>query len=410
MPAPDPRVVIVGAGPAGTATAIGLRRRGVPVALYDRARFPRDKVCGDVVLPAATRALSALGLDPGEVHALGYRCRGARYTTPFAKSIAAEFRSPAGEPAIWHIVKRSVLDAWLVASAQRLGAELHEASPIASLLFDGASVRGVRVEPRRGRPRDVEAAFVVGADGATSAVAREVGRLQHPPAHTCLAVRGYASDLALPEPLLEVFASARTLPGCAWILPTGPREANVGLGVVKRTSQREGATPRELFEHVREAIPLFGRRLAGARLSALRGWSLPGATQRRALTGPGFCLVGDAGAMVDPFTGHGIHHALEAGLAAADAIADALERGARAPVLNRYERWWRASHDREIAIGGALQKVHGVPWLTRIGLALAGRSAPVADALFGLVGHTAPREELLPRPLASLLWRAQGAA
>src|SRR4051812_29780720 len=101
----DRSVIIVGAGPGGSATAVALARRGVPALVLDRAQFPRDKVCGDVVLPAAQDALAALRVDTAALARRAHLCTGARYFAVDGTSVAGEFRDPSGAGRPWWMIR-----------------------------------------------------------------------------------------------------------------------------------------------------------------------------------------------------------------------------------------------------------------------------------------------------------------
>jgi menaquinone-9 beta-reductase len=334
----DP-VVVVGGGPGGSAAAISLRQHGLAVTLLDQACFPRDKVCGDVLLPAAQHAMHMLGLDVSNLERRAYHCLGCVYVDATGRRIAGAFRDLAGLPRPWWMVRRAVLDTWLVEEARRAGADVRQGWRAQSVLCDGdGGVCGVTVRRPDGGSEAMAAAAVVGADGANSVVARDVGLLVRRPEDVCLAMRAYVSGLENSEPYLTIFSTAQTLPGCAWIAPVGPHEANMGLGLLQADVQRLGVTPQGLFTVMRERCPDLEQRLRGATIHAWQGWWLPGATERRPLVGNGFLLVGDAGAMVDPFTGHGIHHALHAGILAGEVLAAVLRSGqATAEALRPYE-------------------------------------------------------------------------
>lgn len=390
-------VAIAGAGPAGCATAIALRRHGVPVVLFDKARFPRDKVCGDVLLPATLAALEALGLPGHDLQKQAYPCRGCRYHDGTGPPLTGWFRNRLGQPQPSWTLRRGPFDAWLLAQARAAGAVIHEGHTVTALHLPGETSPPVlEVRDPTGRLFPVASSFVVGADGASSVVARELGCLQHPPEHTCLAVRGYARGVRLPEPFLEIFTAPRLLPGCAWILPIGEDCVNVGLGVLKVTAQQAHTTPAALFREILDELPALRQRLAGAQLEDWRGWPLPGATQARAVSHGRCLLVGDAGAMIDPFTGHGIHHALMAGRLAGDAIGrswanpdDALDPTAS------YAQAVTAQLRTEVRLGARLQRVHASPrWMRRL-TQLARVHRGFRDLFFGLVGHADERQALL---------------
>ena len=396
-------IVVVGGGPGGSATALALRRRGVSVVLLDAATFPRDKVCGDVLLPAAQEALTALELDLDALRRQSQSCTGCRYTTPGVPEVSGTFADVAGSAAPWWMVKRLVFDTWLLNQARSAGAEVREGWRVERLLVDErGTVTGVAARSRSGRVEEVPAAAVVGADGASSIVARH-GREAHAaggprladdPRHVCLAARAYATGVSLRAPYLEVFATADTLPGCAWVVPVGEGEVNLGLGLISADARRLEVTPRRLFERVREQVPALDRLLRGAEIGPWKGWTLPGASLRRPLTGPGYLLVGDAGALVDPFTGHGIHHALISGTLAGEALADAVST----ETFKGYERKVAAALGREVVLGQRLQALHGRPGVVGAGLRLCARHAGLRQVFLGLVGHSAPRTDLLGGP------------
>lgn len=388
-------VLVVGGGPAGAATALALAQARIPVVVLERATFPRDKVCGDVLLPEAQAALAELGLATTEVESMAVPCTGLRYVAQDGTEVADRFHDHRGIARPWWIVKRQRFDAWLIAQAERFGATVltgHAASGL-ERTTDGR-VCGVFGRRADGTSFRLPASVVVGADGALGVVARELGLVAPQPRDTCLAVRAYATGVRCPEPYLEVYTSPRLLPGTAWVLPVGPDEVNVGLGLLRSTRDALASTPQQLLRELMAAHPALARRLVGAQIGPLHGWALPGATERRALVRDGVLLVGDAGALVDPFTGHGIHHALRSGMIAASVIAEAAGDLSEAH-LSLHEHRCRAAFRHETAIGARLQELHARPALVRVGLALAARLPRVRRTLVGLVGHAAPRRELL---------------
>ncbi len=390
-------VIVVGGGPGGSAAAISLRQRGLAVILLDQASFPRDKVCGDVLLPAAQHAVQMLGLDVSDLERRAYHCLGCVYVDATGRCVAGAFRDLAGLPRPWWMVRRVVLDTWLVEGARRVGADVRQGWRVQSVLRDGnGGVCGVTVRRPDGSCEAMAAAAVVGADGANSVVARDVGLMVRRPEDVCLATRAYVSGLKKSEPYLTIFSTAHTLPGCAWIAPVGPHEANVGLGLTQADAQRLGMTPQGLFDVMRERCPGLEQRLRGATVQASQGWWLPGATERRPLVGNGFLLVGDAGAMVDPFTGHGIHHALQAGILAGEVLAAVLRSGLPTiEALQPYETHCRARILGETTLGYRLQRLHAQPTLVNLGMRVCSLHPGLRWALLALIGHSADRRELL---------------
>ncbi len=326
-------LLVVGAGPAGAATALGALRTapGLRVALLDRDDFPRDKACGDGVAPQVGELLGLAGV-PGLLDdqvPVG-RLRLTRGTRTVERRMAAP---------TW-VVPRTVLDARLVAAATDAGATLlrHRARDLGGPHGGWA---GTVDETHR-------APVLVGADGARSMVRRALG-LRAPRA--ALAVRGYA-------PVLPGHRGAQTIvfgpgrqPAYAWSFDRGDGLANVGYGVLLG-SRGAHPTRRELIGRLERLVPGSTRDAV-----AWRGHHLPLAGPRwRPSAGPRV-LVGDAAGLVNPMTGEGIYHAVATGLAAGRAAAEALLAGDPAGTGERYARRTRpvlAPHLRHAALAARL--------------------------------------------------------
>ncbi|MFG2099107.1 geranylgeranyl reductase family protein [Micromonospora echinaurantiaca] len=296
-------VVVVGAGPAGSAAALAARRRGARVLLLDRADFPRDKACGDGIAAHALDVLAELGVPDAVA---GYRPLPAlRLIGPGGGAVARALPRPA------YTVPRSVFDARLVSAAVAAGARLRR--------------HGVRrVEVRTDRvvlDGEVAARAVVGADGAGSVVRRALGHPVNPDRHLALAIRGYAPALPGPPEQLIV-TSAPRWPAYAWSFPIGDGRANVGYGEVLRG---EPLTRAHLLDRLGALLPGTDP----ATVSDLRAHHLPLSTHRPPPGRGRVVLAGDALSLINPFTGEGIFYALLSGALAGAAAAGAPEQAAR---------------------------------------------------------------------------------
>jgi geranylgeranyl reductase family protein len=397
-----PPVVIAGGGPAGCAAAIALHRLGQRTVILDRAFFPREKVCGDVLLPAALDALRSLGCDTAIIERRGTLCTGARYSAPSGRSFAGEFTTIRREPAPWLVLERRVFDAWLLDEARSAGAEVREGTEVTGVIRDrDGFARGVTVRRRSGAAgraggQRIEAAAVIGADGASSIVARALGAATPAPRHLGIAVRGYATGVRLSGPWVEVYTTASILPGCCWIVPTGPDSCNVGAGVIRKDAIVGGLRYAGLLDQLRETVPAFARRLSGGSIRGVKGWILPMMPAPRQRAGRGWLLAGDAAALIDPLTGHGIHNALVAGRRAGETLSAALEAGDLSERgLAGYDAAIRTEMIGEARRGWVIQRMHAVPLLAEA-MALAGsRSRSVCSRLVTLIGHGSSRAALL---------------
>ncbi len=315
----DVDLAIVGAGPAGSAAAIRALALDpdLDVLLLDRADFPRDKVCGDGLGPEGIDVLEALGVAD-EVLAGHPALHRVRITSPAGAEVVGDAPRPG------RVVPRLVLDARLHAAAVRAGAEpvRHR---VRAVRHDGAS--HVVIDER------FRARTVVAADGANSVVRRALGVPPAPPAHTGVAIRGYAHAPGV-DALWIAFVADRW-PAYAWAFPLGDGRVNVGYGPFD--GRKAQARPAMLDSLVRatgiepEPDTVAGHRLP---LSTRR----PPAAQGRVL------FAGDAASMVHPLTGEGIYYALLMGaMAGAAAVRHSVDpaRAYRAGLRGRLGRHLR---------------------------------------------------------------------
>ncbi len=391
-------VVVIGAGPAGSAAAISLARTRRRVLLVDRARFPRDKCCGDGLTTGALRRLEILGLDPwhlGSFRALD----DLRIVSPSGRLVEIPFEDPrrastSGLRAA--TVRRFDLDAALVDLARRAGASVRVGCGFKALEA-GTARNGLCLHLDDG---DVEAPYVIGADGAWSPLRRSLeGGHPRPERATWHAYRTYATDVArsAAEHLWVVF-DERYLPGYIWSFPLGDGTANVGICLTRGTAQHGSELAHAWSATL--AHPFVTSLLGRAAIveEPARSWPIPAGigSARLSAAGGRVLFVGDAAKAADPFTGEGIAQALETGIAAADAIS-----GADAPrdAAARYLR----------TVGTTLARDHRLALACRwlIAHRLGARAAVRGVGLNAFTAHQVGRwlYEDYPRALALAPWR-----
>lgn len=357
-------VVIVGAGPAGTAAAITLARTGRSVVVLDKATFPRDKCCGDGLTTGALRLLEQLGFDPATVPSL-LPVAAAWVRSPSGRTV--EFPFPAGRGLYGAVAPRRELDAALVELARAAGADVREGTALAA-----AAEGGDHVVVTTADGGSLHAGHVIGADGMWSPLRKALGLAQPGYLGEWHAFRQYVTHVTGDAAeRLWVWFDADLLPGYAWSFPLPGGRANVGFGV-RRDGARHGRDMRAEWAglldrpHVRAALGpdavAEGRPLA---------WPIP-ARIDRVVVGRGRALfVGDAVAATDPLTGEGIGQALLTGIAAAEAIA-----GTRtAPdALAQYRRTVQRELVTDHRMSVALGRVLGHGWGARGAVRVAGSS------------------------------------
>ena len=322
-------LLVVGAGPGGSAAAIRAARLGLRVLAVDRARFPRDKACSEYLSPDGVRHLAELGvlerLDRAGGHALAGTTvvgpNGGRLTGLFARTGATLLR-PTGLS-----LARRVLDATLVDAAREVGASVLEGATLVELLYDGGAVAGGVLRLPDGTIRRVRAPLVIGADGLRSVVARRLGKRRHGfPGR--IAFVAHVADVARLGAVAEMHVGRE---GYVGVNPIGGGLANVALVVPRALAQEARGDPAAFFYKKVEGFPgLQGRvdRSKERRRVMVTG---PFAARSSVVTAPGALLLGDAAEFFDPFTGEGIHSALVGAELALTAVGGALARTGAVP-------------------------------------------------------------------------------
>lgn len=336
-------VVVVGAGPAGSAAAHTLSASGADVLMLERAHFPRDKSCGDGVTAHAVDILHDMGVTFDRFGSKGVKTYGGLIGAPSGEIFSAgPPPAPDGSPIECWVVPRLLLDVEVAQAAVRAGARLKEGASVTAVTRSNGAVDGVEYKDGTGVHR-ASAKVVIGADGAHSAVAQSLGALRASKRHLGFALRGYYEGVSDLKDDLEIYYfDDKLLPGYGWVFPTGPQTANVGIGLYTRELERSAHKLREILDQFIASVPNVARRMAAARpVGRALGWPLPVSSAHRRTVFNGAMLCGDAASLVDPLTGEGIFTALVSGRSAGRAALKALSTGdTSTSVLRDHEREW----------------------------------------------------------------------
>jgi geranylgeranyl reductase family protein len=341
------RVVVVGAGPAGSAAAITLARGGASVVVVDKATFPRDKCCGDGLTTGALRRLEDLGLDPSDLPSW------QTVDDVIVRSVSGRtltFPMPRGRGVYAAVVRRTELDAALVGLGRAAGAEVREGVGVAGVARVG---NAVRVSTDDGDMLDAD--YVIAADGVWSAVRKLTGATDEDGyLGEWHAFRQYRKSTTTQSRDLWVLFEEDLRPGYAWSFPLADDIVNVGIGILRKPGEPTkdlGRRFREVLERP-QFVDVIGE---SAEESPAKAWPIPARVEKTALDAlDGRVLfVGDAARATDPMTGEGIGQALETGEYAAMAILSSSDPAAR------YRRVVASGLARDNRLAG---------WLSRNGL------------------------------------------
>lgn len=345
-------LIVVGAGPGGSATAYHAAKAGLEVLLLDRQEFPRDKPCGDGLMPHAASEIKLMGLgdwleEPHHGTFTGF----SMYTASayLRESVPPSLHGPRG-----YVARRAETDAKLLETAISAGAEFLSRTRATELLRSPAgAVTWVEAANGEGSAR-FEAPLVVAADGVGGFAGKGMKAHQN-----AVARRQYFRGVDGPDKEdLQIFITRDMNAdgaGYGWVFYLGDGTANVGAGVSTRSLARTGRNLKDYFDRFLEE-PQLAAWLEGAEPEGPpKSWSLKMGMWGARRYAQGLIMVGDAGSMIHPISGEGVGYAVESGrLAAAWAYEAHARKDFCASTLAGYERQLKKQRAREHVSGHAL--------------------------------------------------------
>ncbi len=371
-------VIVVGAGPAGSATAYHLAKSGLDVLLLEKTAFPREKVCGDGLTPRAVKQLVGMGVDISE-EAGWLRNKGLRIIGGGVR-MQLDWPELASYPDYGLVRKRDDFDEQLARQAQKAGARLYERCNVGAPLIDDRTGRITGVEARLGEekaPVTFHAPLVVAADGNSTRLSLAMGLHRREDRPMGVAVRTYFTSPRHDDDYLESWLELwdrrgpqdRLLPGYGWIFGMGDGTSNVGLGVLNTSAAFKELDWREVLKAWCASMPEDWGYTPENMTGPIRGAALPMAFNRQPHYTRGLLLVGDAGGLVNPFNGEGIAYAMESGQIAADVIVQAAARATTAQrelALRHYPKVLKDTYGGYYTLGRAFVKLIGNPKIMKL--------------------------------------------
>ena len=381
------KVLIVGAGPAGSTAAYYLAQAGVDVTVLEKTSFPREKVCGDGLTPRAVREIQKLGLPHPEAD--GWRRNKGLRLIAGGRTVELPWPEVSDFPRYGLIRTRLGFDEELARHAQSAGAVVLERHSVTEALrSEDGRVTGVRAAlldeagRKTGETRDFDADVVLAADGNSSRTAVSLGIPKRDDRPLGVAVRTYFRSPRHDDDWMEGWLElpgrdGKLLPGYGWVFGVGDGTSNVGLGILNSSKEFGKLDYKQVLREWTAGMPAEWGFTPENQVGEIRGAALPMGFNRTPHYSPGLLLLGDAGGMVSPFNGEGISYAMESARFAAEFIIEAAARqrsgawgpGAAADAhLARYADHVRGQWGSHFTLGRAFAAVIGKPAVMKLAL------------------------------------------
>ena len=380
------KVLIVGAGPAGSTAAYYLAQAGIDVTVLEKTSFPREKVCGDGLTPRAVREIQKLGLPHPEAD--GWRRNKGLRLLAGGRSIELPWPEVSDFPQYGLIRTRLGFDEELARHARSAGAVVLERHSVTEALrSDDGRVTGVRAAllddagRKTGETRDFTADVVLAADGNSTRTAVSLGIRKRDDRPLGVAVRTYFTSPRHDDDWMEGWLElpgrdGKLLPGYGWVFGVGDGTSNVGLGILNSSKEFGKLDYKQVLREWTAGMPPEWGFTPENQVGEIRGAALPMGFNRTPHYSPGLLLLGDAGGMVSPFNGEGISYAMESARFAAEFIIDASSRSASAgwsaadadARLAGYADYVRDQWGSHFTLGRAFAALIGKPAVMKLAL------------------------------------------
>lgn len=395
-------VLVAGAGPAGATTSVFLAKEQVKHIIIDKSTFPRDKICGDAMSGKTVGMLNRITPDWQryflENKSKAVVSSGLQFIAPDNTSLGIPFqlknsdtKNPPG-----FVSRRIDFDQSLVNLIDDGFATFLPNTAIVDIEYikNGMLVKVIE----KGEEKIIFTKMIVGAEGRGSMVAKKLAHHAVEQKHYSAGVRAYYRNVSgmHPENYIELHFLKEMQPGYFWIFPLPDGTANVGVGMLSSAVSAKKVNLKQLMLDVIEKHPVIKQRFAGATPEGkIEGWGLPLGSKKRKLSGKGFLLVGDAGSLIDPFTGEGIGNAMVSGLVAARIIKRAVqENNFSGNFLQQYDKELYNKLWAELKLSHYLQILSSKPRLFNFVIGKASRSKELRDTISCMFENVDIRKKL----------------
>jgi digeranylgeranylglycerophospholipid reductase len=328
-------VIVVGAGPAGLASAKSAVDHGAKVmVIEDHSAIGTPVQCGESL---ALSSIEELGLEPDPSFVANDDVRIIRMFSPNKKKI--ELIMPEGKKTPGVILERKMFEKLLAVKIANSGAHIYTKTPAIGVLKDNGFIKGVKLK-HIDEVREVQSKVVIAADGPSSNIAKWAGM------DIYSEVKKFAScaqfqlaNVDIDPKISEIYLGKVAPGGGFWILPKGKGFANVGLGIA-------GNDPKTALAYLRQFVER-DERLRNGSIIEFNVGPVPVGGVVKKMVGNGIMVVGDAARQVNPATGGGMKFGIRAGIIAGEVAANAVKTGdCSAKFLKAYEKKWNKEFAR----------------------------------------------------------------
>ncbi len=352
-------VIIIGAGPAGTACALALRDANLKVSLIDKAVFPRDKTCGDAIPGNALKILEKImpnALQDFEMHKAKNKITESVVITASGKQLAMQWVGKA------YNATRMSWDNFLMQLVKtKTNINVIENCCIKQLQYSDNIFTLHTADKQVYKTK-----MLIAADGALAGVSRLLPNNHLDYKNTAIAVRAYYSNIQLAA-FTNIFVLNKQFTNSYfWIFPIENNLYNVGFGVVNPTTKGKTINIKKAFAHLIATDNNLAKYFEGAtKTTDVQGFKLPLYNKQVAISGNAYMLCGDAAHLIDPLQGHGIDKAMHSGyIAAQQVIACFANNNFSAKFMQQYDTNVYATIGKELQRNNRIMKlISSMPFL-----------------------------------------------